>query len=133
MSQNHVRTVRRVRLATTPSVSVVVASTLELSLLENWLVALESQCRENNAQLVVMRGSEDGLQELLDKFPAVVFASANASAGSSVLRSVGVSLASGDIVAITDDSQPLGDDWVASITQRRALTAPQPADSTPLQ
>ena len=121
------------RLGTTPSVSVVVASTLDLAALEAWLVDVERQCRLNNVQLVVMRSSDDGLPELFEMFPAVVFASADASLGSSVLRSVGVSLATGDIVAITGDSHSLSPDWVAAITRRRSGISEPNAETIPAQ
>ena len=110
---------RRVKLGTTPSVSVVVASTAELSALELWLFGVEQQCSANNVQLVVIRGAEDGLAELLEKFPSVVFAAADDSTGNHVLRSVGVSLASGDIIAITDDAHAPPPDWVVTLTRRR--------------
>jgi hypothetical protein len=116
------------RTAGTPSLSVVVVSERDLTLLEEALAALLPACRELSARVVVVRAAhsaspnhawqaEAGLQ--------VVHAPAGLSTAE--LRSFGMAQASGDIVTLVEDWQAVGRNWSDILLRRSGkVTGPIP-------
>lgn len=105
---------RGVRLAETPTVTVVVASRRERALLDACLASLRPQCREHGAGIVVARaGTPQEVAELGRAYPDVRFVAAPGDATIPQLRGQGLAEADGDIVALTEDHCVAAPDWVA--------------------
>jgi|SRR5688572_29596122 len=115
------------RLGATPTISVVVASTSAVQVLEDLLLILEPQCRESGTELVVARAASDDLAELelRSRFPSVLFTDSESNNDLAQLRVDGLRSATGDIVAITEDHRSLPNNWVSQIVRRdqRDVTA----------
>lgn len=109
------------RLGATPTISVVVASTSAVSVLEGLLLNLEPQCRESGTELVVARSASDDLSELelRSRFPSVVFTDSETNRDLAQLRVDGLHSATGDIVAITEDNRTLPSNWVFELQRGR--------------
>lgn len=101
---------REARTGALPSVSVVVASCRPRELLEACLDALLPQCRAHGAEVIVARSEEaEGLESA---YPDVIFLSAPRDSTVPLLRAAGMSVAEGDIVALTEDHCVVADDWL---------------------
>jgi hypothetical protein len=109
------------RLGATPTISIVVASTSAVSVLEGLLLDLEPQCRASGTELVVARSVSDDLTELelRSRFPNVVFTDSETNNDLAQLRIDGLRNASGDIVAITEDHRSLPSNWVSHLSRGR--------------
>ena len=110
------------RLSATPTISVVVASTSAVQVLESMLLVLEPQCRESGTELVVARPVSDDLAELelRSRFSSVVFTNSESNNDLAQLRVDGLRSATGDIVAFTEDTRSLPNNWVSQIALRRS-------------
>lgn len=107
---------RGVRLADSPSVTVVVASCRERGLLDACLASLRSQCKEHGADIVVARaGPPPEVAELQAAYPDVRFVAAPPEATIPQLRGQGLAEADGDIVALTEDHCVAAPDWIAQL------------------
>lgn len=112
---------RSVRLAETPSLSVVVASCRERQLLDACLQSLLPQCQAEAAEVVVARaGSPEELRELERAYPTVQFLQAPPESTIPELRAEGMAAAEGDIVALTEDHCVVAEDWLAQMLRAQA-------------
>ncbi|MEP6690218.1 MAG: glycosyltransferase [Gemmatimonadaceae bacterium] len=101
-----------------PSLSVVVASNRDRSLLEACLASLVDQCRRENAELIVARsGLTPDATALRRAFPSVLFVNAPDDASIPQLRGIGMTEASGDIVALTEDHCLAHPDWLQTLAR----------------
>ena len=108
---------RGARRGSAPTVSVVVASNRDKSLLHACLGSLLSQCQRLNAELVVARaGTSSDLSALGKTYPSVRFISASPDATIPQLRAIGMAQASGDVVALTEDHCIADENWVEALT-----------------
>ena len=107
-------------MGATPTISVVVASTSAVQVLEDLLLILEPQCRESGTELVVARAASDDLAELelRSRFPSVLFTDSEPNTDLAQLRIDGLRNAAGDIVAITEDDRSIPNNWVSQIVRR---------------
>ena len=101
-----------------PTISVVVASCRDRKLLHACLDSLLGQCDRLNAELVVARanGAQD-VDSLARHFPTARFVEAPANASIPELRALGMSAATGDIVALTEDHCVADEYWLETISQ----------------
>jgi GT2 family glycosyltransferase len=107
---------RGVRLAETPTVTVVVASCRDRSLLAACLASLLPQCREHQAAIVVARAdTPEGVAQLEREYPGVRFVPVSPNATIPQLRGLGLAQADGDIVALTEDHCVAAPDWIAQL------------------
>lgn len=113
---------RRVpRRGTSPTVSVVVASNRDKTLLHACLGSLLGQCQRLSAELLVARaGLPAEVTSLAKTYPSVRFIAAAPDATIPELRAIGMGQASGDVVALTEDHCIADDNWVEALTQSAA-------------
>jgi len=110
------------RLANTPLVSLVVASTGPVDRLRHCLARLIPLAQEHGVELVVCRkGGMDEYRELTETYPSVLFMPAGDDVTHAQARGVGLSATEGDVVAVLDDTDELDPAWL-----KRILT---PADA----
>ncbi|CAN5723412.1 hypothetical protein BH23GEM3_BH23GEM3_09990 [soil metagenome] len=102
---------RGVRLGSTPTVSVVVASCRERPLLDACLASLLPQCRRHATELIVARAADE-VRPLEGEYPEVSFTPAPAGATIPHLRAAGMAAATGDIVMLTEDHCVVAEDWL---------------------
>ena len=112
---------RGVRLATTPSASVVVASFREPALLEACLASLRPQCAAKDAQLIIARACEaPELEAFQRRYPATEFILCEPGTSIPRLRAAGMAAATGDIVALTEDHCVAAPDWLDRLLDAQA-------------
>ena len=100
------------------SVSVVVASNRDKTLLGACLDSLLAQCQRLKAELIVARaGTAADIAALAKAYPSVRFITGPSDASIPNLRAIGMAQASGDVVALTEDHCIAGEDWVENLTQ----------------
>lgn len=105
------------RRRTLPSVSVVVASNRDKELLHACLGSLLGQCQRLGAELVVARaGTPAEVSALAQTYPSVRFVTAAVDASIPRLRAMGMTRASGDVVALTEDHCIADENWVEELT-----------------
>jgi len=110
-------TLRGPRRGTAPTVSVVIASNRDKTLLHACIGSLLGQCQRLNAELLVARaGSAGDVTALAKTYPSVRFIAAPPDAPIPQLRAIGMSQASGDVVALTEDHCIADDNWVEALT-----------------
>jgi hypothetical protein len=105
---------RLVRVADSPTVSVLITSAGDLAKLDAGLGLLEPPCRARGWQLVVVRSGDGSVGwQLKTRYTSVQFL--NAPAGTTVadMRVIGMAAADGDIVIFGEDHQ-VTPDWIAS-------------------
>ena len=108
---------RGARRGSGPTVSVVVASNRDKSLLQACLGSLLAQCQRLNAELLVARaGASSEVSALGKTYPSVRFIAAPAEATIPQLRAIGMGQAAGDIVALTEDHCIADENWVEALT-----------------
>ncbi|MGI8497105.1 MAG: glycosyltransferase family 2 protein [Gemmatimonadaceae bacterium] len=101
-----------------PTLSVVVASNRDRSLLDACLASLRGQCVRAGAELIVARaGLEHEAAALRRVFPGVRFIAAPADASIPQLRGIGMAEAAGDIVALTEDHCVADEHWLETIAR----------------
>ena len=103
---------RAVRLGNRPSVSVVVASRRERSLLEECLQSLLPQAARVGAEIVVARIDDGSEADLKAAYPDVVIVTMPEESTIPQLRAAGMAASDGDIVALTEDRWVASDDWL---------------------
>jgi GT2 family glycosyltransferase len=109
---------RAPRLGTAPTVSVVVASNRDKSLLHACLGSLVPQCQRLNAELLVARaGASADVNAISKSYPAVRFIAAPVEASIPQLRAIGMAAAAGDVVALTEDHCVAHENWVETLAQ----------------
>ena len=100
-----------------PTVSVVVASNRDKTLLQACLGSLLGQCQRLNAELLVARaGTPADVAAIAKTYPSVRFVTAAADASIPQLRAIGMAQASGDVVALTEDHCIADANWVEALT-----------------
>lgn len=102
--------------AASPWASVVVASSRERRLLTACLDSLLPQTQREGVETIVARaGGVDELEELRRSYPAVRFVQMPPGSSIPHLRARGMSVAGGDIVALTEDHCVVGPDWLEQL------------------
>jgi GT2 family glycosyltransferase len=105
------------RRGTVPTVSVVVASNRDKALLQACLGSLLEQCQRLGAELLVARaGAPAEVSALAKTYPSVRFVTAAVDASIPQLRAMGMTQASGDVVALTEDHCIADENWVEELT-----------------
>jgi GT2 family glycosyltransferase len=104
------------RRGETPTISVVVASNRDRSLLEACVASLIGQCQRASADIIVARAGSDAEVALLrNSMPNVRFLPAPPAATIPELRALGMEAARGDIVALTEDHCVADPAWVETL------------------
>lgn len=120
----------------TPSLSIVVLSTGTESDVERAMAYVSGVTRRLGAELIVVRGEDDRqAQERLTvvanvrRFQACFCEPGTSRAG---LADRGMRVATGDIVAVREDSACLDGDWLRPFAERLSATldAPHPVDDS---
>ena len=109
---------RSARRGSGPTVSVVIASNRDKTLLHACIGSLLGQCQRLNAELVVARaGSASDIAPLAKTYPSVRFLPAPVDASIPALRALGMGQATGDVVALTEDHCIADENWVEALMQ----------------
>ena len=104
---------RSLRKIGSPSLSVLMASTGDRQRLEASLRAIIGPAASAAAEVIVARSdSPSHLSDLARTFTGVRFVMAPPGSGITELLALGMSEASGHVVALTDDERARGEDWV---------------------
>lgn len=98
----------------TPRVSVIVCTHNGTATLEACLASLARLRHANHEVLLVDDGSKPAVAEIAARHPAVRYARQE-HAGLSVARNLGASLATGEILAYTDDDCVVEEDWLTHL------------------
>ena len=107
---------RGLRLGSTPTTTLVIASTRERGVLERLLGLVLPACEERKMEVVVARACPvDEYRALSAAWPAVLFMPAQDNATVRQLRAVGLSAADGDIVTLADDGMDIDAAWIAAL------------------
>lgn len=99
-------------LATTPRVSVVVASYNGERTLEACLTSLQSLNYPAYEVILVDDGSMDRTEEICRRFPTVRYIRHEKNMGLSAARNTGIAAAAGEVVAFTDSDCRADEDWL---------------------
>lgn len=108
-------------LPETPKVSVVVCTYNGGRTLDQCLRSLEELEYPNYEVIVVDDGSTDSVREIVGRFPDVR-AIHQPNKGLSVARNVGISAATGEIIAYTDDDCFADPDWLTHLVHQLTRT-----------
>lgn len=101
----------------TAKLSVVIASLYSRTDLENCLESVLAN-EQNEIEIIVADCCLKGKTvEWIDKYPAVNFIEFSEKTSLEVLLGAGIARAKGEIIAITDSSCAVADDWTSSILQ----------------
>lgn len=104
------------RLASTPLVSVVIASTGPREQLERCLARVIPVVQSRGVELVVCRQCPMAeYQALTDAYPAVLFMPVGDDVPAAQVRGVGLSATEGDVVAVINDDGELDPAWLDTI------------------
>lgn len=96
--------------------SVVVATYNRKELLSRCLTAISNQALPAYEIIVVDDASTDGTGEMVQtEFPHVLYLRQNENRGPAAARNRGIEVASGDVVAFTDDDCIVPHDWLARL------------------
>lgn len=107
------------RRGSTPTFSVVVISRGELEALSGCLSRLAPRCEDFAAELlVVYPGTEPEIARLQEHFAGVRFFLAPSDRSVVELRAQGMGEAAGDIVAITEECDARGEEWLDVFARR---------------
>lgn len=99
-----------------PALSVVVASFRTRALLDACLASLLPQCAARGAELVVARPMDEvEMEALRGAYPAVRFVRCPPAADIPRLRSAGMAVASGELVALTEDHCVAAPGWLGRL------------------
>lgn len=121
------------RLASTPLVSVVVASTGSREQLDRCLARVIPAVQSRGIELVVCRQcSMAEFQALTEAYPAVLFMPVADDASAEQVRGVGLSATEGDVVAVINDDGSLDEAWLDTImSPERSLELDEQRDWGP--
>jgi glycosyltransferase involved in cell wall biosynthesis len=113
---------RGIRLDDKPTLSVVVASSREPDKLAACLVALQQQCSDHQAEIVVARTTRCmAIERLAERHPMVHWLVSESAADVTQLRRAGLAAAKGDIVAFVEDDCVVGTDWLERLLPGAAM------------
>lgn len=101
---------------TGPRISVVVCTRNGSSTLRECLEALGRQSYRDHEVIVIDDGSTDSVPEIAQSFPGMRYQRQD-HAGLSVARNLGAQIATGEIIAYTDDDCMADEDWLRYIAQ----------------
>jgi GT2 family glycosyltransferase len=102
--------------------SIVVAASNNILLLEACLSSLKGQGEVEDTEIIVVSNYDDGIQELIvEGFPRVKLKILSTDATVPELRTQGILLSRGDIVALTEDNCILDENWCDAIKQAHEL------------
>jgi len=105
-----------------PKISVVIASVNGLPWIDPCLAALEEQRRAFDAEVIVVDCCRNGTAEHIRRnFPEVRLLHFSERLGIPELRAIGMSHASGDIIAIIKDHCIVSDNWLGEILREHKL------------
>ena len=103
---------------TAQRVSVVIASYNSLGTIEKCLYSLEQQKTSGEFEVIVVDSSTDGTAEIVaHTFPWVMLLTFSDRKFPGDARNVGVSRATGDIIAFTDADCFVGEHWIQNIVE----------------
>ena len=106
------------RRGSAPTVSVVIASNRDKTLLHACIGSLLGQCQRLNAELLVARaGAPNDVAALGKSYPSVRFIAAPVDSSIPALRALGMGQAAGDVVALTEDHCIADENWVEALMQ----------------
>jgi hypothetical protein len=118
---------RSLRKVSSPSLSVLIASKGERPRLEASLRAITGPAAGAAAEVVVARSDTPSqLSDLARTFTGVRFVMAPPGASLTELLSLGMSEASGHVVALTDDEHAMNEDWAEVLAHRGGVIRPGP-------
>lgn len=118
---------RSLRRASTPLLSVIVASLGERSRLEAALARIVTAAAGSGAELLVARSDTPSqLSELARLFNGIRFIMAPPGATIPELLSLGMSESSGHIIELTVDERALEEDWNEILAHRGGVLRPGP-------
>ncbi len=121
---------RSLRKVSAPSLSVLVASKGGRAALEAALRAMVGPAQSAGAEVLVARSDTPSqLSDLARTFSGVRFVMAAPGAAIADLFALGMSEASGHVVALTDDEQAVGQDWAEVLAHRGGILRPGPGIS----
>lgn len=111
----------RIRPGAKPTISVVIASNRAPELLDACLASLVGQCRRAKAELIVARaGDTPGIATLAHLNPPIRLIAAPANTSIPQLRGAGMAVATGDIVALTEDHCIADPHWIETLLRGAA-------------
>ncbi len=103
--------------------SIVVAASVDASSLKECLKSLTHQTQSPDTEVIVVSNYDDGIQGLIEKeFPFVKYLSLPKDTTVPALRSKGIALSGGEIVALIEDHCLLDKNWCSEI--KRAHNSP---------
>lgn len=105
------------------SISVVIAWVNDLDLLIPGLESLSQQSRAPDEVIVVSRRNAAEQERLRIQYPTITILSASPRVPITVLRSLGIRQAKGDVVVVTEDHCVPDTNWLAVIEQHMERTA----------
>jgi hypothetical protein len=118
---------RSLRKVSAPSLSVLVASLGDRSRLEASLRAIVGPAAGAAAEVIVARSDTPSqLSDLARTFTGVRFVMSPPGASVTELLALGMSEASGHVVALTDDERATQEDWVEVLSHRGGVIRPGP-------
>ena len=118
---------RGIRRSSSPSVSVVVASTHDRLQLEKGLDYLVPVALGSGAEVLVARADAPArLADLARTYTGVRFIVAPPGAARNDLMALGMAESSGHVVALTDDGRLLAEDWHEVLAHRAGVLRPGP-------
>ena len=99
-----------------PKISVIIACVNGLPWIDECLAALEKQQGSIESEIIVANCCKDGTSHhIKEKFPGVKLLDFSERLTIPELRSTGISQATGDIIAITEDHCNVSEDWFQEI------------------
>ncbi len=103
-------------------VSVVIAASNSVDLLDHCLASFQLCKPGDDMEVIVVCNYDDGVKDLLaQKYPNAKVVVQPSQTTVPELRSVGISLAKGEIIALTEDNCVIGPDWLSEIRRAHEL------------
>lgn len=119
--------VRATRRPSSPSLSLVIASTHDRDLLERGLDRMLPIAASHGAEVLVVRADPPAkLAELARVYTGVRFVVAPQGSSRTDLLSLGMAESSGHVVALTDDGRLPVEDWAEVLAHRGGVLRPGP-------
>lgn len=119
--------VRGVRRSSSPTLSLVVASTLDRARLEQGLDRVLPVAMKQAVEVLVVRADPPArMAELARIYTGVRFVVAPQGSGRNDLLSLGMSETSGHVIALTDDDGLTEEDWAEVLAHRGGDLRPGP-------
>ena len=102
--------------------SVVIAASNSVDLLDHCLASFRSAKPDNDTEVIVVCNYEEGVKDLLaEKYPDVKGVVQGSQTTVPELRSIGIRLAEGEIVALTEDNCVMAPEWLSEIRRAHEL------------